>query len=56
MTSQEPSIFDLAYQGKVLAVKTLVAENEKLNTQTDSVRIRTMEKQIGKLTFSKVIN
>jgi len=40
MLQQEPTAYDLAYRGKTAAVKILLSENEKLKTQTDSVRIR----------------
>lgn len=37
---QQETPHDLAYRGKTAAVKVLLAENERLKTQTDSVRIR----------------
>lgn len=39
MMQQEPTAYDLAYRGRTAAVKILLNENEKLKTQTDSVRI-----------------
>ncbi|KAK0168039.1 hypothetical protein PV327_001879 [Microctonus hyperodae] len=36
MARPEPTVYDMAYQGKTAAVKILVNENEKLKTQTDS--------------------
>jgi len=36
---QESTPYDLAYRGKTVALKILLGENERLKTQTDSVRI-----------------